>query len=125
MSIFNQDKKKVIEDAYKRGYEKAEQFYIRKLELEKQKIVDDYDIEMVKLKLEISSIGSDVQFYKNHYETMKKTHHEVMAHELKNKAITNRLLYYANEKSMIEPNMLQQFGVLASDASNNLLENKK
>jgi hypothetical protein len=125
MELFKQDRKKAIEDAYKRGYEKAEKFLLSKFEVEKQKIIDDFNMELWKLKLEISSQRSDVEFYKQNYEMMKKNHSEVMAKGLTNQAITSRLLHYAKEKSLIEPNMLQQFGILERDANNNILEDKK
>lgn len=125
MELFKQDKKKAIEDAYKRGYEKAEKFFTQKLELEKKKIIDDFNMEIWKLKLETASQNSDVEFYRTNYEMMKKNHSEVMAKGLTNQAITSRLLHYAKEKSLIEPNMLQQFGILERDANNNILENKK
>jgi hypothetical protein len=125
--IFNQDKKKIIEDAFARGYKSCEVKMIKQHEIEKQKIIDDLTWEIEKLKLEKKSLESDVAFYTAQYKQMNDTYQTARIVSRRNDQITSRIFHYADELSKNKINLLQEFGMLKSDAgeTNKLLEEKK
>ena len=123
--IFKTDIKKHVEDAYARGYKKAEQALTQRHEIEKQKIIDDMTWENEKLKQDIEGYQSDVKFFKTQYEGMSKQHLQVKIIARRNAEITNKLFSYADEASKSGINVLQEFGMLKDQANNNLIEEKK
>jgi hypothetical protein len=125
--IFNQDKKKIIEDVFKRGYKSCEVKMIKQHEIEKQKIIDDLTWEIEKLRLEKKSLESDVAFYTTQYKQMNETYQTARIVSRRNDQITSRIFHYADELSKNKINLLQEFGMLKSDAvdTNKLLEDKK
>jgi hypothetical protein len=125
--IFNQDKKKIIEDVFKRGYKSCEVKMIKQHEIEKQKIIDDLTWEIEKLRLEKKSLESDVAFYTTQYKQMNETYQTARIVSRRNDQITSRIFHYADELSKNKINLLQEFGMLKSDAvdTNKLLEEKK
>jgi hypothetical protein len=125
--IFNQDKKKIIEDAFARGYKSCEVKMIKQHEIEKQKIIDDLTWEIEKLRLEKKSLESDVAFYTTQYKQMNETYQTARIVSRRNDQITSRIFHYADELSKNKINLLQEFGMLKSDAvdTNKLLEEKK
>jgi hypothetical protein len=125
--IFNQDKKKLVEDVFKRGYKSCEVKMIKQHEIEKQKIIDDLTWEIEKLKLEKKSLESDVAFYTTQYKQMNETYQTARIVSRRNDQITSRIFHYADELSKNKINLLQEFGMLKSDAvdTNKLLEEKK
>ena len=125
--IFNQDKKKLVEDVFKRGYKSCEVKMIKQHEIEKQKIIDDLTWEIEKLRLEKKSLESDVAFYTTQYKQMNETYQTARIVSRRNDQITSRIFHYADELSKNKINLLQEFGMLKSDAvdTNKLLEEKK
>jgi hypothetical protein len=125
--IFNQDKKKLVEDVFKRGYKSCEVKMIKQHEIEKQKIIDDLTWEIEKLRLEKKSLESDVAFYTTQYKQMNETYQTARIVSRRNDQITSRIFHYADELSKNKINLLQEFGMLKSDAvdTNKLLEDKK
>jgi hypothetical protein len=100
---------------------------IKQHEIEKQKIIDDLTWEIEKLRLEKKSLESDVAFYTTQYKQMNETYQTARIVSRRNDQITSRIFHYADELSKNKINLLQEFGMLKSDAvdTNKLLEDKK
>src|SRR4030043_2175956 len=123
--MFNKSKEDLVKDSYRRGYEACERIYVKRIVTEKQKLKDDFEIEIVNLKLEKASLESDVIYYKKYYEEMKTQYNNVWAHGLVNKAITSKLAEYSKDQQVFNMSKFQEISMLEKNATDNLLKDEK